>query len=38
MTEKDLLAEIRKRIDEIDKSIQELVSERASCAAQNYIS
>jgi len=34
MTEKDLLAEIRKRIDEIDKSIQELVSERASCAAQ----
>ena len=34
MTEKDQLAEIRKRIDEIDKSIQELVSERASCAAQ----
>jgi chorismate mutase/prephenate dehydratase len=34
MTEKDLLAEIRKRIDEIDKSIQELVSERASCAAE----
>jgi chorismate mutase / prephenate dehydratase len=34
MTEKDPLAEIRNRIDEIDKSIQELVSERASCAAQ----
>jgi len=34
MTEKDPLAEIRKRIDEIDKSIQTLVSERASCAAQ----
>lgn len=36
MTNKDIdpLAEIRKRIDEIDKSIQELVSERASCAAQ----
>lgn len=34
MTEKDQLAEIRKRIDEIDKSIQELVSERAACAAQ----
>ena len=33
MTEKDQLADIRKRIDEIDKSIQELVSERASCAA-----
>ncbi|MBN4063804.1 prephenate dehydratase [Cardiobacterium sp. AH-315-I02] len=30
----DPLAEIRKRIDEIDKSIQQLVSERASCAAQ----
>ncbi len=34
MTENDPLAEIRKRIDEIDKSIQTLVSERASCAAQ----
>ena len=34
MTEKDQLAGIRKRIDEIDKSIQELVSERAACAAQ----
>ena len=36
MTNKDIdpLAEIRKHIDEIDKSIQELVSERASCAAQ----
>jgi chorismate mutase/prephenate dehydratase len=33
MTEKDQLADIRKRIDEIDMSIQELVSERASCAA-----
>jgi chorismate mutase / prephenate dehydratase len=34
MTEKDPLAEIRNRIDEIDQSIQKLVSERASCAAQ----
>jgi len=34
MTNKDPLAEIRKRIDEIDISIQQLVSERASCAAQ----
>jgi len=34
MTKKDPLTEIRQRIDEIDKSIQELVSERASCAAQ----
>ena len=35
MTHKDdPLAEIRKRIDEIDKSIQTLVSERASCAAE----
>ena len=34
MTDSDPLAEIRKRIDEIDKSIQDLVSERASCAAQ----
>jgi chorismate mutase/prephenate dehydratase len=31
---KDPLAEIRDRIDEIDKSIQDLVSERASCAAR----
>ncbi len=34
MAQNDPLAEIRKRIDEIDKSIQDLVSERASCAAQ----
>ena len=34
MTEKDPLAEIRQRIDEIDKSLQELISERAACAAQ----
>ena len=34
MTEKEHLAEIRHHIDEIDKSIQQLVSERASCAAQ----
>lgn len=34
MTEKDPLADIRNRIDEIDQSIQDLVSERASCAAQ----
>jgi chorismate mutase/prephenate dehydratase len=34
MTKKDPLAEIRQRIDEIDKSIQDLVSERASCAAK----
>lgn len=34
MTDKDPLAEIRQRIDEIDKSIQGLVSERASCAAK----
>ena len=33
MAEKDPLADIRKRIDEIDISIQGLVSERASCAA-----
>jgi len=32
--QKDPLADIRKRIDEIDKSIQSLVSERASCAAE----
>ncbi len=34
MTEKDQLADIRQRIDEIDKSLQTLISERASCAAQ----
>ena len=33
MTEKDPLAEIRDRIDEIDKSMQTLISERAQCAA-----
>jgi len=33
MTEKDQLADIRKRIDEIDKSMQTLISERAQCAA-----
>ncbi|VAW54328.1 Chorismate mutase I / Prephenate dehydratase [hydrothermal vent metagenome] len=32
--QKDPLADIRKRIDEIDKSIQSLVSERATCAAE----
>jgi chorismate mutase/prephenate dehydratase len=34
MTEKDPLAVIRKRIDEIDAAIQRLVSERAECAAK----
>ncbi|HEB82289.1 MAG TPA: prephenate dehydratase [Gammaproteobacteria bacterium] len=34
MANKDPLAEIRKRIDEIDRAIQELVSERAQCAAK----
>jgi len=34
MSDKDPLADIRQRIDEIDKSIQDLVSERASCAAK----
>ena len=34
MTEKDQLADIRQRIDEIDQSLQELISERASCAAK----
>ncbi len=34
MTDKDPLVEIRQRIDEIDISIQQLVSERAACAAQ----
>jgi len=33
MPDKDPLAEIRKRIDAIDEDIQQLVSERASCAA-----
>ncbi len=34
MTDKDPLTEIRQRIDQIDKSIQDLVSERAACAAK----
>jgi len=34
MTEKDPLTEIRQRIDEIDRSIQDMVSERARCAAK----
>ena len=34
MSESDPLAEIRQRIDEIDESLQALVSERASCAAK----
>ena len=34
MTEKDQLADIRQRIDEIDKSLQTLIPEPASCAAQ----
>ena len=34
MTDKDPLAEIRQRIDQIDKSLQDLVSERAACAAK----
>ena len=33
MPDKDPLADIRKRIDEIDEGIQQLVSERAGCAA-----
>lgn len=33
MTKSDPLIEIRKRIDEIDETIQQLISERASCAA-----
>lgn len=33
MIEKDPLADIRKRIDDIDEDLQQLVSERASCAA-----
>jgi chorismate mutase/prephenate dehydratase len=32
MADKDPLADIRKRIDEIDMAVQELVSERAECA------
>ena len=32
MADKDPLADIRQRIDEIDASVQELVSERAECA------
>ena len=34
MTEKDPLADIRTRIDKIDTTIQQLVSERAECAAK----
>lgn len=34
MADKDPLAEVRDRIDKIDASIQELVSERAECAAK----
>lgn len=34
MTDIDPLTDIRKRIDEIDADIQELVSERATCAAK----
>lgn len=34
MPEKDPLAEVRIRIDEIDAAIQQLVSERASCASR----
>lgn len=34
MTDKDPLADMRQRIDEIDRSIQQLVSERARCAAK----
>ena len=32
MADKDPLADIRKRIDEIDEAVQKLVSERAECA------
>lgn len=34
MSDKDPLAEVRKRIDEIDASLQILISERAACAAR----
>lgn len=34
MSEKDPLAEVRHRIDEIDQSIQQLITERAGCAAR----
>ena len=34
MAEDDPLAEIRKRIDEIDEAVQSLISERAQCAAR----
>ena len=34
MTEKDSLSEIRKRIDKIDIALQQLISERAECAAK----
>ena len=32
MADKDPLADIRQRIDEIDAAVQQLVSERAGCA------
>ena len=32
MADKDPLADIRQRIDEIDIAVQQLVSERAECA------
>jgi chorismate mutase/prephenate dehydratase len=34
MVDKDPLADIRKRIDEIDEALQALISERAQCAAR----
>ncbi|MCW8922289.1 MAG: prephenate dehydratase [Gammaproteobacteria bacterium] len=34
MSDKDPLAEVRQRIDKIDTTIQQLVSERAECAAK----
>ena len=34
MSEKDPLADVRTRIDKIDTTIQQLVSERAECAAK----
>ena len=34
MADKDPLADVRIRIDKIDASIQQLVSERAECAAK----
>ena len=32
MADKDPLEDVRKRIDEIDTAVQQLVSERAECA------